>query len=61
MEGRASWSPDGPDRCARQVRRWRDAGPTHLSIDTMHTGQVGVGQHLATRETAVDLVGPLGD
>jgi probable F420-dependent oxidoreductase len=59
MEGRAAWSPEDPDRFARQVERWRAAGATHLSIDTMHTGQVGVDQHLAALAQAAKLVGPL--
>jgi probable F420-dependent oxidoreductase len=47
MEGRASWSPGDPDRFARQVERWRQVGATHLSIDTMYTGQATVDDHVA--------------
>jgi probable F420-dependent oxidoreductase len=61
MEGRVSWSPDDPDRFARQVQRWRDAGATHLGIDTMYTGQNDVDDHLAALTAAADLVGPLSD
>jgi probable F420-dependent oxidoreductase len=57
MEGRASWSPDDPDRFVRQVDRWRAAGATHLSIDTMYTGQNGVDEHLAALAQAADLIG----
>jgi probable F420-dependent oxidoreductase len=61
MEGRAAWSPDDPDRFVRQVQRWRDAGATHLSIDTMRLGLTTVDAHLAALAKAADLAGPLGD
>ncbi len=57
MEGRASWSPDDPDRFARQVERWRAVGATHISIDTMYTGQGDVDEHLAALGLAAELVG----
>jgi probable F420-dependent oxidoreductase len=57
MEGRASWSPDDQDRFGRQVERWRAAGATHLSIDTMYTGQDGVDSHLDALARAADLIG----
>ena len=57
MEGRASWSPGDPDRFARQVERWRQAGATHLSIDTMRTGQATVDDHIAALTQAADLAG----
>ena len=52
MEGRAAWSPDDPDRFARQVDRWRAAGATHLSIDTMRGGLATVDDHLAALAAA---------
>lgn len=57
MEGRASWSPADPDRFVRQVDRWRQAGATHLSIDTMRTGLATVDDHIAALTEAADLVG----
>lgn len=57
MEGRVSWNPTDPDRFARQVERWRDAGATHLTIDTMYTGQHGVDGHLAALTRAAGIVG----
>ena len=52
MEGRVTWNPDDPDRFGRQVDRWRAAGATHLSIDTMRTGQRTVDDHLAALTAA---------
>ena len=59
MEGRVSWSPDDPDKFVRQVERWRDAGATHLTIDTMYTGQATVDDHIAAlQHAAVRVVEP---
>jgi alkanesulfonate monooxygenase SsuD/methylene tetrahydromethanopterin reductase-like flavin-dependent oxidoreductase (luciferase family) len=52
MEGRVSWHVDDPDRFARQVERWRANGATHLSIDTMYTGQATVDDHIRALELA---------
>ena len=57
MEGRVSWNPIDPDRFARQVERWRDAGATHLSIDTMYAGQRGVDDHIRALHDASSLIG----
>jgi len=57
MEGRVTWSPSEPERFARQVDKWRSAGATHLSIDTMRTGQTSVGEHLAALAHAAEVVG----
>ena len=51
MEGRVSWQPNDPDRLARQVERWRSAGATHLTIDTMYTGQATVADHVRAIRT----------
>jgi probable F420-dependent oxidoreductase len=61
MEGRAAWSPEDPDRFVRQVQRWRDAGATHLGIDTMRLGLTTVDAHLAALAKAAQLAAPLGD
>ena len=57
MEGRAAWSPDDPDRFARQVERWRALGATHLSIDTMRSGLATVDDHIQALEQAAGLSG----
>ena len=38
MEGRVSWTDAGVEKLVDQVGRWRDAGATHLSINTMNAG-----------------------
>jgi probable F420-dependent oxidoreductase len=57
MEGRVRWNPDDPARFERQLGKWRDAGASHVSIDTMNTGQVGVDAHLAALARAADVAG----
>jgi probable F420-dependent oxidoreductase len=57
MEGRVTWSPDDPDRFARQVERWRTAGATHLGIDTMRLDLPDVDAHLAALTRAAELAG----
>jgi probable F420-dependent oxidoreductase len=46
MEGRVSWSDDGVAKLVDHVGRWRDAGATHVSINTMNAGLGQVGRHL---------------
>ena len=46
MEGRVVADPNDPERFRRQVGKWRDAGATHLTVNTMGTGQYGVDDHL---------------
>jgi probable F420-dependent oxidoreductase len=59
MEGRVSWTPADHDGFCRQVERWRRVGATHLTIDTMHTGQNTVDDHLAALQLAASLAGVL--
>ena len=47
MDGRVSWGDGGADGIADGVRRWRDAGATHVSVNTMRAGLGGVDGHLA--------------
>ncbi|HEY1989031.1 MAG TPA: LLM class F420-dependent oxidoreductase [Acidimicrobiales bacterium] len=56
MEGRVTWNPDDPDLFLRQVDRWRDAGATHLGIDTMRLGLGSVDEHLGALEAAAKLL-----
>ena len=46
MEGRLSWRGDVDDTAAK-VERWRAAGATHVSVNTMGAGLAGVDDHLA--------------
>jgi probable F420-dependent oxidoreductase len=57
MEGRVTWKPEDEDGFARQVERWRAAGATHLSVNTMNTGQRTVDDHIAALARAAELCG----
>ncbi len=57
MEGQVTMDLADPDRLLRQVERWRLAGATHLSINTMRTGQVDVDGHLAALRVAAEALG----
>jgi probable F420-dependent oxidoreductase len=57
MEGRANWITDGLDTLVDHVERWRAAGATHLSINTMGAGLTSVDDHLAVLATAADALG----
>ncbi len=45
MQGRVDWRGDPVDVGARAAR-WRDAGATHLGVNTMNAGLGGVDDHL---------------
>jgi probable F420-dependent oxidoreductase len=46
MEGRVSWTDGGAGKLVDQVGRWRSAGASHLSINTMSAGLGSVDGHL---------------
>ena len=54
MEGRVTWRRDDPDTSVRQVEKWRAAGASHVTLDTMYTGNASVEDHLASLATAAD-------
>jgi probable F420-dependent oxidoreductase len=59
IEGRVSWGAAGVAQVVEQAARWRDAGATHLSINTMGAGLGAVDAHLgvlAEVAGALDLV-----
>ena len=55
MEGRVSYNRSDPDAFATSVAAWRAAGASHLSINTMGVGLVGVDEHVAALRVAHDL------
>ncbi|HET6794624.1 MAG TPA: LLM class F420-dependent oxidoreductase [Acidimicrobiales bacterium] len=57
MEGRVSWGPEGAGRLADHVERWRSAGATHISVNTMGAGLSGVDAHLSALAAAADAIG----
>jgi probable F420-dependent oxidoreductase len=46
MEGRVSWTADGLERALDHLGRWREAGATHVSINTMNAGLETLDRHL---------------
>jgi probable F420-dependent oxidoreductase len=46
MEGRVSFGPGGVDKVVDHAERWRGAGATHVSINTMGAGFGSLGDHL---------------
>jgi probable F420-dependent oxidoreductase len=59
LEGRVTWNARDPDAFASQVERWRLAGATHLSVNTMSTGQRTVDDHIAALGRAAARFGEL--
>ncbi len=57
MEGRVSWGEGGAAKLADHVGRWRDAGASHVSVNTMGAGLGAVDGHLTALETAADALG----
>lgn len=56
MEGRVRVDLTDPGRFLRQVERWRAAGASHLSLDTMRAGLTDAGAHVATLRRAAELL-----
>ena len=46
MQGQVTWGARGLDGVVDHVGRWRDAGATHVSINTMSAGFTSVDQHV---------------
>jgi hypothetical protein len=58
MEGRVSWSADGGvAQVLDHVGRWRDAGASHVSINTMNAGLGAVEGHLTALTAAAAALG----
>jgi probable F420-dependent oxidoreductase len=57
MEGRVSWGSGEVGRLAEHAGRWREAGATHLAVNTMGSGLVSVDDHLGALAGAADALG----
>src|SRR5579884_402563 len=57
IEGRVSWTDGGVDRLVDHTGRWRRAGATHLSVNTMGAGLASVDAHL---DVLAETAGALG-
>jgi probable F420-dependent oxidoreductase len=51
FEGRVDYSPGDPDQTAAHAAKWRDAGASHVSVNTMGAGLVGVDAHIGALTT----------
>jgi probable F420-dependent oxidoreductase len=56
MEGRFSWTGSA-DKLVDHAGRWRKAGASHLSMNTMNLGLTTVDQHLGVLEQAAQALG----
>jgi probable F420-dependent oxidoreductase len=57
MEGRVSWREGGLPTLTEHVRRWREAGASHVSVNTMGAGLASVDDHLAVLSVAAEALG----
>ena len=57
MEGRVSWGDGDSARLVDHAGRWRDAGATHLAINTMGAGLASLDDHLEALSAAADALG----
>jgi alkanesulfonate monooxygenase SsuD/methylene tetrahydromethanopterin reductase-like flavin-dependent oxidoreductase (luciferase family) len=60
MEPRIRWGAGAADELVRNAQQWREAGATHLSVDTMGSDLPGVDAHLdalARASEALQLAG----
>jgi probable F420-dependent oxidoreductase len=54
MEGRVSWTDAGVDKLVDHIGRWRAAGASHVSVNTMNAGLGAVDGHLAALTAAAE-------
>jgi hypothetical protein len=50
FEGRLEYSVRDHDKLVEHARRWREAGATHLSLNTMHSELRDADAHIAALE-----------
>ncbi|HEY5988309.1 MAG TPA: LLM class F420-dependent oxidoreductase [Streptosporangiaceae bacterium] len=55
LEGEVGWE-GSQEALAQELRQWREAGATHVSINTMGCGLVSVDDHLAALALAAETV-----
>jgi probable F420-dependent oxidoreductase len=60
MEGRIGWGPGGVETLVDHAGRWRDAGATHISVNTMGAGLATVDDHLAALAAGAEGLGLSG-
>src|SRR5438128_2171034 len=60
MEGRVSWTDAGAEKVVHPVGRWREAGASHVAINTMNAGLGSVDGHLAALAACAPALGLAG-
>lgn len=56
FEGRLEYATGDPERMAHHAERWRQAGASHISVNTMHAGCRGVDDHIAALAVMAEVV-----
>ena len=56
FEGRLEYSVRDHDALAEHTRRWREAGASHLSLNTLHAGLRGADAHIAALEETAQIL-----
>jgi probable F420-dependent oxidoreductase len=56
FEGRLEFASRDMETVAEHARRWREAGASHLSVNTMHAGLDGVEAHIAALRDIAEVV-----
>jgi probable F420-dependent oxidoreductase len=56
FEGRVDYASRDLDRMARHAERWREAGASHLSLNTMAAGCAGVDDHIAALTAVAEVL-----
>ena len=54
MEGQINYGSGAAEGLVEQAQRWRDAGATHMSVNTMGSGLSGVDAHLGALALAAE-------
>ena len=57
MDAQVSWRPDATEATLLLAQKWRDAGASHLSVNTMGSGLTTVDQHLHALGLAAEAMG----
>ena len=57
MEGRVNWTDGGLERALDHLGRWRDAGATHVAVNTMNAGLGALDDHLDVLARVAEGVG----
>jgi probable F420-dependent oxidoreductase len=57
MEGRVNWGAGGSEQLGDHARRWRQAGATHISVNTMGAGLGSVDGHLSALAEGAEVLG----